>query len=69
MTRLMLTKDLRIAPGANTVLRRDARRARRLPGHICRPLAESDVVVGLDFRNRAQQQLEIGVLGVARFGA
>jgi hypothetical protein len=34
---------------------------------IRRPLTESDVVVGLDFRNREKQQLEIGVTGVARF--
>jgi len=34
---------------------------------ICRPLAESAVVVGLDFRNREKQQLEIGFTGVARF--
>jgi len=33
---------------------------------ICRPLAESDVVVGLDFGNREKQHLEIGVTGVAR---
>jgi hypothetical protein len=35
---------------------------------ICRPLAESAVVVGLDFRNREKQHLEIGFTGVARFG-
>ena len=34
---------------------------------IRRPLAESDAVVGLDFRNREKQQLKIGVTGVARF--
>ena len=32
---------------------------------ICRPLAESDVVVGLDFGNREKQHPEIGVAGVA----
>ena len=68
-THLMLTKDLRIAPGASAVLGATRGRVRGRPGHICRPLAESDIVVGLDFRNRAQQQLEIGVFGVARFGA
>jgi hypothetical protein len=30
-------------------------------------VAESDIVVGHDFRNREKQQLEIGVTGGARF--
>jgi hypothetical protein len=34
---------------------------------ICGVLAESAVVVGLDFRNREKEQLGIGFTGVARF--
>ena len=30
-------------------------------------VAESDIVVGHDFRNREKQQLEIGITGGAKF--
>jgi hypothetical protein len=49
-------------------LRRSRRRPSVLPiAQICRPVAGSDVVAGHGFCNHEEQQLEIGVGGVARF--